>query len=53
MDKILREQEDATIITNPHDRVRTFWRKVTYRVTVIADWTRRLMTRRPDTKNPL
>lgn len=48
MDKILREQENATIITNPRDRVRTFLRKITYRLAVIADWTRRLITRRPD-----
>ena len=45
MDKILREQEDGTIITNPKDRVRTFCRKLAYRLAVMADWTRRLFTR--------
>jgi hypothetical protein len=48
MDKILREQENATIITNPKDQVRTFFRKMAYRLDVIADWTRRLFTRQSD-----
>jgi hypothetical protein len=47
MDKILREQEDGTIITNPKDRIRTFFRKAVYRLAVWADWIRRLVTRQP------
>lgn len=47
MDKILREQEDGTIITNPKDRIRTFFRKMAYRVAAFADWIRRLVTRQP------
>jgi hypothetical protein len=47
MDKILREQEDGTIITNPKDRIRTFFRKMAYRVAAFADSIRRLVTGQP------
>ena len=39
MDKILYEQENATIITNPRQPVKTFFRKVSY---LIALWTFKL-----------
>jgi hypothetical protein len=48
MNRILQEQEDGIIITNPKDRVRTFFRKVAYRFAVCTDWVRRTFTRRPD-----
>jgi hypothetical protein len=48
MDKILQELEDSIIITNPKERVRTFFRKVAYRIAVGLDWIRRLFTRHPD-----
>ncbi len=50
MDKILREQEDSTIITNPKDRIRTFFRKMVYRLAKWADWIRRLITGQPEEK---
>lgn len=35
MEKILDDQENATVVTNPHERFRTFWRKLTYRWQVV------------------
>jgi len=35
MEKILDDQENATVVTNPHERFRTFWRKVAYRWQVV------------------
>lgn len=48
MNKILQEQEDGIIITNPKDRVRTFFRKMAYRIAVWNDWVRRVFTHQPD-----
>jgi len=49
MEKILDQQENETIITNPKDRTRTFFRKVSYRLTVWADRLRRFVPHRSDT----
>jgi len=48
MDKILQELEDSIIITNPKERVRTFFRKVAYRIALGLDWISRRFARRPD-----
>ena len=48
MEKILAQQENETVITNPKDRTRTFLRKLVYRAAVWTDWVRRLFSRRPD-----
>ena len=48
IDRSLREQEDGTIITNPKDRVRTFFRKMAYRKAVCTDWVRRLFSHKTD-----
>ena len=45
MEKILEQQENETIITNPKEPVRTFFRKMAYRIAVWIDWLRRLFTR--------
>jgi hypothetical protein len=48
MEKILDQQEDETVITNPKDRFRTFLRKWAYRLAVWKDRVRRVFSRRPD-----
>jgi hypothetical protein len=48
MEKILDQQEDETVITNPKDRFRTFLRKIAYRFAVWKDRLRRLFTREQD-----
>ncbi len=48
MEKILDQQEDETVITNPKDRFRTFLRKMAYRYAVWKDRLRRLLTRERD-----
>ena len=45
MEKILEQQENETVITNPNEPTRTFFRKITYRVAVCTDWVRRRLTR--------
>jgi len=45
MEKILEQQENETVITNPKERVRTFFRKMAYRIEVWIDWLRRLFNR--------
>ena len=35
MEKILAQQEDATIITNPKEPARTFFRKISF---ILAKW---------------
>ena len=45
MEKILEHQENETVITNPKDRFRTFFRKVGYRLAVWTDRVRRLFSR--------
>ena len=35
MEKILDEQENATVVTNPRERFRTFLRKIAYRWAVL------------------
>jgi len=39
MEKILDEQENGVVVTNPNEPVRTFFRKVAFRFAV---WTERL-----------
>ena len=48
MNRILREQENGIIITNPKDRIPTFLRKVAYRIAVWTDWVRRTFTHQPN-----
>ena len=48
MEKILQQQENGTVITNPKEPVRTFFRKVAYRLAVWTDRVRRLVSRRPE-----
>lgn len=48
MEKILDQQENDTIVTNPKERFRTFFRKMAYRMAVAVDWIRRLFTHHPD-----
>jgi hypothetical protein len=45
MEKMLEEQENLTVITNPKERFRTFFRKMAFRVAGWIDWLRRLFTR--------
>jgi hypothetical protein len=47
MEKILQEQENATVVTNPKEPVRTFFRKLAYRTAVWKDRLRRLFHRPP------
>jgi hypothetical protein len=47
MEKILDQQEDETVITNPKERFRTFCRKMAYRAAVWKDRVRRLFSRQP------
>ena len=42
MEKILEKQEDDTIITNPKEPVRTFFRKVRFTLSRWADKTKRI-----------
>jgi hypothetical protein len=39
MEKILKEQENETVITNPKEPWKTFWRKVAY---VFSRWSARI-----------
>ncbi len=48
MEKILEQQEDETVITNPKDRFGTFLRKMAYRYAVWKDRLRRLFNRERD-----
>ena len=48
MGKILEQQENETVITNPKERFRTFLRKMAYRIAVWIDWLRRLFNRERD-----
>ena len=48
MEKILEQQENGTVITNPKEPVRTFFRKVAYRLAVLVDWFRRLFSHRSE-----
>jgi len=41
MDKILEDQENATVVTNPHDRLRAFLHKLTYRWQLLRERFRR------------
>ena len=52
MEKILDKQENETIITNPKEPVRTFFRKVAYRLAVCRDRVRRLVPGRSDGNKP-
>ncbi len=49
MEKILHEQEMDTIITNPKQPVRTFFRKVHYILSVWGDKLRRHSESKPST----
>ena len=46
MEKILDQQEDETVITNPKERFRTFCRKMAYRAAVWKERLQRLFSRR-------
>jgi hypothetical protein len=48
MEKILQQQENGTVITNPKEPVRTFLRKMAYRMAVWTDRVRRLVSHRPE-----
>ncbi len=37
MEKILHEHENATVVTNTRQRMRTFFRKIAYRIAVWKD----------------
>jgi hypothetical protein len=45
MEKLIREHENGTVITNPEDRLRTVLRKLVYRLAVTVDWIQRLFRR--------
>ena len=45
MEKILEEQENETVITNPKRPIRTFFRKLAYRLAVFKDKLQRLVRR--------
>jgi len=47
MEKILDEQENETVVTNPKEPARTFFRKLAYRFAVWKDRLRRLFQRPP------
>jgi hypothetical protein len=48
MEKILEKQENDTIITNPKEPVRTFFRKVSFTLSRWAEAVRRLFRGSPD-----
>ena len=52
MEKILAEQENGTVVTNPDEPVRTFFRKWAYRLEVWRDRLRRLTHRSDRGKTP-
>jgi len=41
MEKVLTEQENETVVTNPKEPFRTFLRKIAYRIAVLRDRLRR------------
>ncbi|MGD8441132.1 MAG: hypothetical protein PVG53_11385 [Holophagae bacterium] len=45
MEKVLTEQENETVVTNPNEPFRTFLRKLVYRLAVWRDRLRRLLSR--------
>lgn len=45
LNKLLRQFEEGTIITNPNERSRTFWRKLVYRVASAIEKIRYLFQR--------
>ncbi|UCF91038.1 MAG: hypothetical protein JSW39_22580 [Desulfobacterales bacterium] len=47
MQKILKQMEDDTIITNPKDPGKTFLRKIAYRRAYWADRLKKIFRRRP------
>jgi hypothetical protein len=48
MEKILEKQENDTIITNPKEPVRTFFRKVCFTLSRWAETVKRLFRGSPD-----
>ena len=46
MEKILKQDENETIITNPKDPGKTLWRKLTYRYAYWVDRIKRVFHRR-------
>jgi hypothetical protein len=48
MEKILEQQEEETPITNPKEPIRTFFRKVAFRIAMWVDRVRRFFSRRPE-----
>ncbi len=46
MEKILKQEEDNTVITNPKGKFGTFLRKITYLAAYWAEKTRRIFGRR-------
>ena len=45
MEKILKEQENETVVTNPDEPARTFFRKLAYRFAVWKDRLWRILHR--------
>ena len=43
MEKILKQMENDTIITNPKEPVKTFFRKIRYRFACGVDWIGRII----------
>jgi hypothetical protein len=50
MEKILHEGENATVITNPKQQTRTFFRKLAFRLAVLRSKLGRRDQRRPSTE---
>ena len=46
MEKQMDEMENAEVITNPGERVSTFWRKMGYRWELVKDFLRHPLSRR-------
>ena len=45
MEKILKQMENDTVITNPKEPVKTFFRKIRYRIACVVDWIRKIIFR--------
>jgi hypothetical protein len=46
MEKILKQYEDDTVITNPHEPGKTFLRKIAYQCAYWVDRLKRIFSRR-------
>ena len=45
MEKILKEMENDTIITNSKDPIKTFFRKIRYKLACMGDFIKRIFRR--------